>query len=127
MRNIVNTANAPTAIGIYSQAVKAGNTYYLAGQIALDPTTQMLVDGDVKVQAIQIFKNIQAVCEAAGGSLNHIIKLTVYVKHMADMASVNDVMAAVFQAPFPARTAIGVNELPKNALVEVEALMFLDD
>ena len=125
MKQIISTSNAPEAIGTYSQAVKAGNTVYLSGQIALDPATMQLVEGSFKNQVNQVFKNLQAVTRAAGGELENIVKLTIYLTDMAYFTEVNEVMAEYFQTPYPARAAIGVNKLPKDALVEMDGVMVL--
>jgi len=123
MRNAIETKNAPAAIGNYSQAIKAGNTVYLAAQIPLDPATMTLVEGDMFVQATRVFENIKAVAEASGGTMNHIVKLTVYLTDLTDMAAVNEVIAQYFQKPYPARTSTQVAALPKNAILCVEATM----
>ena len=126
MKTIVHTDNAPAAIGPYSQAVRSGDTVYLSGQIGLDPTTMMLSGKDVAAQAEQMFKNIQAVAEAAGGSLGDIVKMTIYLTDMQDFERVNTVMQHFFEAPYPARAAIEIAGLPKGALVEADAIMVLD-
>ncbi len=123
MRKIIHTDSAPAAIGNYSQAVIAGNTLYLSGQIPLDPSTMQLVTGDAKTQINQVFANMKAVVEAANASLDNVVKLTVYLIDLANMPLVNDVMATYFKQPFPARTSIQVSALPKNAIVEVEAIV----
>ena len=125
MKSIVQTEDAPQAIGPYSQAVNVNNVVYLSGQIPLDPKTMALVPGDVTAQAEQVFKNIQAVCEAAGGSLGAIVKLTIYLTDLAHFSMVNAVMERFFSAPYPARTTIQVSALPRSADVEIEALMVL--
>jgi len=125
-REIIATDNAPGAIGAYSQAVKAGNTVYVSGQIPLVPATMQVVDGDVVVQIRQVFDNLKAVCEASGGSLGEIVKLTVYLTDLGDFGHVNDVMADYFTQPYPARAAIGVAQLPKDVPVEVDAILVLD-
>lgn len=122
---IITTENAPEAIGTYSQAVKVNNTVYLSGQIPLDPASMTLVDSGFAEQAHQVFKNLSAVCEAANGSLNHIVKLNIYLTDLSDFATVNEVMAQYFQAPFPARAAVGVKELPKGAQVEADGIMVI--
>lgn len=124
-RSIISTAQAPAAIGPYSQAVKAGSTVYFSGQIPLDPGTGELVPGDVAAQAHQVFKNLQAVAAAAGGSLSDFVRIGIYVTDLAHFATVNAVMAEYFQAPFPARSTIEVSALPKAAQVEVDAVMVL--
>lgn len=123
---IIATNNAPSAIGAYSQAVRAGNTVYVSGQIPLVPETMEVVEGDVVTQINQVFKNLTAVCEAAGGSLSDIVKLTVYLTDLKDFGHVNDSMAQFFKQPYPARAAIGVAQLPKDVPVEVDAIMVLN-
>lgn len=124
MKNAIQSKNAPEAIGCYSQAIQAGNTVYLSGQIPLDPTTMMLVSG-IHSQINRVFENLKAVVTAAGGQLDQIVKLTVYLTDMNALKILNDVMPNFFQAPYPARTTIAVSALPKNALVEVEAILVL--
>ncbi len=124
-RKIIETTDAPGAIGAYSQAVKVGDTVYLSGQIPLDPATMEVVPGDVDAQIKQVFKNLSAVCVAAGGSLADVVKLTVYLTDLGDFAKVNEAMAGFFEAPYPARAAIGVAQLPKDVPVEVEGIMVL--
>ncbi len=124
-KEIIATKNAPGAIGAYSQAVKAGNTVYVSGQIPLVPETMEVVEGDVVAQITQVFDNLKAVCEAAGGGLEDIVKLTVYLTDLKDFGHVNDVMAKYFKEPYPARAAIGVAQLPKDVPVEVDAIMVL--
>ncbi|MGM0701914.1 MAG: RidA family protein [Pseudomonadota bacterium] len=124
---VINTDNAPAAIGPYSQAVKAGNTVYLSGQIPLDPATMSLVSDDFEAQARQVFTNLQAVCEEAAGSLQDIVKLNLYLVDLDNFAIVNEIMEAFFDAPFPARAAVGVKALPKGAQVEAEAIMVIGD
>ncbi|HEB94076.1 MAG TPA: RidA family protein [Gammaproteobacteria bacterium] len=125
-REIIQTDKAPAAIGTYSQAVKTGNTVYLSGQIPLQPDTMALVEGDMVAQIRRVFDNLQAVAEAAGGSLADIAKLNVYLIDLSHFAQVNDVMASYFQQPYPARAAVGVAALPKGAQVEMDAIMELD-
>ena len=120
---IIHTDNAPAAIGPYSQAVKVGNTVYLSGQIPLLPETMTLIEGNIKGQIKQVFRNLNAVCEAAGGDLNNIVKLNVFLTDLGDFAEVNKLMAQFFEAPYPARAAIGVSALPKGAAVEMDAIM----
>jgi reactive intermediate/imine deaminase len=124
-RAIIATPNAPAAIGTYSQAVRVGNTVYLSGQIALDPATTQLVGPDVDAQIHQVFKNLRAVAAAGGGGFEHIAKLTVYVTSMTFFPRVNEIMAQYFSTPYPARAAVGVAELPRGALVEIDAVMVL--
>ncbi len=125
MKTIIHTDAAPAAIGPYSQAIRIDNTVYCSGQIPLDPKTMTLVEGDITIQARQVFTNIKAVCEAAGGSLGQVVKLTIYLTSLADFTQLNAVMSEFFSAPFPARTTIEVSALPKGAAVEVEALLVL--
>ncbi|PAV24604.1 reactive intermediate/imine deaminase [Tamilnaduibacter salinus] len=124
-KSVIKTDTAPEAIGPYSQAVKAGDTVYLSGQIPLDPETMTLVAGDVTDQAKRVFANLRAVCEAAGGSLEDIVKLHIYLTDINDFAAINEVMATFFQEPYPARAAIGVAALPKGAAVEMDGVMVL--
>lgn len=125
-RQIIHTDSAPAAIGPYSQAVKAGNTVYLSGQIPLDPAKMELVSDDVAAQARQVFNNLAAVCDAAGGSLGKIVRVGIYLTDLARFAEVNAVMAEFFDAPYPARSTIEVSALPRGARVEVDAVMVLD-
>ena len=122
-KSFIATANAPAAIGTYSQAVKVGQTTYLSGQIPLLPETMVLVEGDIEAEVRQAFANLRAVCEAAGGSLNHIAKVNVFLTDLTHFPVVNRVMEELFVAPYPARAAIGVSELPKGARVEVDGIM----
>ena len=125
-RIAIHTDQAPAAIGPYSQAVRAGNTVYLSGQIPLDPATGELVTGDIQAQARRAFDNLRAVCEAAGGSLEQVARLGLYVTNLADFAAVNAVMAEYFDAPYPARSTIQVSALPKAAAFEVDAVLVLE-
>lgn len=125
-KDIINTIDAPKAIGTYSQAIKVGDTVYLSGQIPLDPLTMALVDGVINDQIIRVFKNLSAVAKAAGGSLADIVKLNVYLTDLADFPIVNEVMGQYFQSPFPARAVIGVTALPKGAQVEIDGVMVLN-
>ena len=125
-REIIETAHAPQAIGTYSQAVKAGSTVYMSGQIPLDPASMQLADEDMRVQISQVFDNLQAVAEAAGGTLDHVVKLNVFLTDLAHFPLVNEVMSKYFSKPYPARAAIGVAALPKDAGVEMDAVMQLD-
>jgi len=121
-RSAIHTAAAPAAIGSYSQAMRVGDTVYLSGQIGLDPQSMELVLG-VEAQIEQVFKNLRAVCEAAGGSLADIVKLNVYLTDLTHFAKVNEAMNRFFSEPYPARAAVGVRELPRGALVEADAVM----
>jgi reactive intermediate/imine deaminase len=125
-RTPIHTDQAPAAIGPYSQAVRAGATIYLSGQIPLDPATGELVKGDIEAQARRAFDNLRAVCEAAGGSLAQVQRLGLYLVDLGEFAQVNEVMAEYFQAPYPARSTIGVSALPKGARFEVDAVLALD-
>lgn len=125
-REIISTPNAPQAIGTYSQAVRVGNTVYLSGQIPLDPVSMTLVDGDVEARIRRVFDNLTAVAEAAGGGLQDIVKLNVFLTDLGQFALVNQVMAEYFQLPYPARAAIGVAALPKDTDVEMDAVMVID-
>ena len=125
-RQPIATSLAPAAIGPYSQAVRAGNTVYLSGQIPLDPTTGALVEGDVSACTRRVFDNLKAVCTAAGGTLDHVARIDIYLTDLGDFAAVNAVMAEYFTAPYPARSTIQVAALPKGATVEVDAVMVLD-
>jgi reactive intermediate/imine deaminase len=122
-RRPVATDQAPGAIGTYSQAIEADGTVYLSGQIPLDPATMELVDGDVVMQVRRVFDNLAAVAEAADASLADAVKLTVYLTDLADFATVNEVMAQYFDAPYPARAAVQVAALPRGARVEVDAIL----
>ena len=123
-KTIVSTPHAPQAIGTYSQAVRAGDTVYLSGQIGLDPATMTMVEG-VEAQIHQVFRNLRAVSEAAGGSLADMAKLNVFLTDLGDFAKVNEIMAQYFSQPYPARAAVGVAALPRNALVEADGVLVL--
>lgn len=126
-KSIIHTDQAPAAIGAYSQAVRAGDTVYLSGQIPLVPETMTLVsETDFAEQSHQVFKNLRAVCEAAGGSLDDIVKINAYLTDLSNFAVFNEVMAQYFTQPFPARAAVGVASLPRGALVEAEGVMVLN-
>lgn len=125
-REPINTARAPAAIGPYSQAVRRGGSVYLSGQIPLDPNSGLLVEGDIDAQARRAFDNLKAVCEAAGGSLDDVVRLGLYLTDLGQFAVVNGVMADYFDAPYPARSTIGVASLPRGAEFEVDAIMVLD-
>jgi len=124
-REIINTDQAPQAIGTYSQAVKVGTTVYLSGQIPLVPETMTMVDGDIEAQIRRVFDNLAAVAKAAGGSLADVAKLNIFLIDLSNFATVNEVMAEYFSQPYPARAAIGVASLPKEAGVEMDAIMEL--
>ena len=125
-RQIIHTDQAPAAIGAYSQAVRVGHTVYLSGQIPLDPATAQLVTGDMEAQIRQVLDNLAAVARAAGGSLNDVVKLNVFLTNLDHFALVNQVMARYFQEPYPARAAIGVAALPRGAEVEMDAVLMLE-
>ncbi|MCK9505879.1 MAG: RidA family protein [Porticoccaceae bacterium] len=122
---VIHTTKAPAAIGTYSQAIKVNGTVYLSGQIPLDPETMTLVDGGFAAQTEQVFRNLAAVCEAAGGSLQDMVKVNIYLTDLANFATVNEIMARHFQQPYPARAAIGVSALPKGADVEMDGVMVI--
>lgn len=124
-RNIISTPQAPAAIGTYSQAVRVGDTVYLSGQIPLVPETMQLVNGDMRAQITQVFENLKAVAEAAGGSLDDVVKLNVYLTDLAHFPLVNELMASYFAEPYPARAAVGVASLPRGAAVEADGVMVL--
>lgn len=121
----ISTADAPQAIGTYSQAVRAGNTVYLSGQIPLDPKTGELVAGDMEAQVRRVFDNLRAVAKASGGDLSHVVKLNVFLTDLAHFALVNRVMAEYFAQPYPARAAVGVAALPRGSAVEMDAILAL--
>lgn len=123
---IISTPNAPAAIGTYSQAVRVGDTVYMSGQIGLDPVAMQMVDG-IDAQIVRVFENLKAVAEAAGGSLANVVKLNVFLTDLANFAKVNETMTYYFNEPFPARAAVGVKELPRGALVEADAVMFMGE
>jgi reactive intermediate/imine deaminase len=124
-RQSIETSNAPAAVGPYSQAVRRGNLVFLSGQVALDPVSGSLVKGGIGEQTRQVFRNLQAVCEAAGGTLDGVLKLNIYLTDLGNFAKVNEIMAATFTEPYPARATIGVAALPLGAEVEVEAVLGL--
>ena len=124
-REIIRTDQAPQAIGTYSQAVKVGKTVYLSGQIALDPQSMTLIDGDTEAEVRRVLDNLRAVATAAGGSLGDVVKLNVFLVDLANFALVNQVMAEYFQEPYPARAAIGVAALPRGASVEMDGVLEL--
>ncbi len=124
-RAIIATQSAPQAIGPYSQGIKAGNTVWISGQIPLDPISMTLVKGDIAAQAEQVFTNLAAIAEAAGGTLNNAVKVNISLTDLSDFDAVNTVMASHFEAPYPARACVQVAALPKDADVEVEAILVL--
>lgn len=123
---IVQTPDAPAAIGTYSQAVRMDNTVYLSGQIGLDPDTMQMVDG-IEAQVNRVFQNLRAVAVASGGSMDDVVKLNIYLTDLAHFAKVNEIMATYFSQPYPARAAVGVASLPRNALVEADGVLVLQD
>ena len=123
-RKIISTAAAPAAIGTYSQAVQAGNTIYMSGQIGLDPATMQMVEG-IEAQIVRVFENLKAVAAAAGATLNDAVKFNIYLTDLSNFAKVNEIMAKYVSEPFPARAAVGVKELPRGALVEADAVLVL--
>jgi len=127
MKQIIQTHDAPEAIGTYSQAIKSGNHVYISGQIPLDPHTMTMVQGDFKMQTRQVFKNLKAIAEAAGGTLANVVKLTIFLRDLSHFPVVNEVMTEFFELPYPARAVIGVSALPKDAVVEADAIMKLSD
>lgn len=127
VKTIINTEKAPQAIGTYSQAVKVNNTVYLSGQIPLVPETMEMVEGDIDAQIRRVFDNLTAVCEAAGGQLQDIAKLNIFLTDLSNFATVNLIMAEYFEQPYPARAAIGVAQLPKDAAVEMDGVLELDE
>ncbi|HSU43827.1 MAG TPA: RidA family protein [Casimicrobiaceae bacterium] len=124
-KTVIQSADAPAAIGPYSQAVRAGDTLYMSGQIPLDPKTMQIVDGGIDAQARQVFANLRAVAVAAGATLNDIVKLTILMTDLSEFAQVNEIMAAHFDAPYPARATYQVAALPRGARIEVEAVLVL--
>lgn len=124
-KEAISSDNAPAAIGTYSQAIKTGDLVFLSGQIPLDPATMKVVDGDFEARARQVFDNLSAVAEAAGGKLDNIVKLTIFLTDLDNFASVNSVMEQYFDQPFPARAAVGVASLPKGVDVEADAILAL--
>ena len=121
----ISTPAAPAAIGPYSQAVRAGDTVYLSGQIPLDPKTMQLIEGPFEDHVRRVFENLRAVCRAAGGDFDRVVRVTVYLTDLANFAKVNEVMATYFKEPYPARAAIGVASLPRGSAVEIDAVMYL--
>lgn len=124
-RQVIQTEHAPAAVGTYSQAIKAGNTVYISGQIGLNPTTMQLADG-FEAQAKQVLDNIEAICKAAGASLADVVKYNVSLTNLVDFAALNELFVARLPTPYPARAAVQVAALPKGAVVEIEAIVYLD-
>ena len=125
-KTIIQTDDAPQAIGTYSQAVKIDNTVYISGQIPLDPTSMEVVEGGVEAEIKRVFDNLQAVADAAGGSLADVVKLNIFLTDLTNFPTVNEIMATYFQQPYPARAAIGVASLPKAVGVEMDAVLVID-
>jgi len=127
-KHIISTSKAPAAVGTYSQAVAvtAGTTVYLSGQIPLVPETMEVVEGNIEDQIHQVFKNLTAVCQEAGGDLSNIVKLNIFLTDLNNFAVLNEIMSSYFDQPYPARAAIGVNELPKGVSVEMDGVMVID-
>ncbi len=125
-KTVIQTPDAPAAIGTYSQAVRVENAVYLSGQIGLDPTTMQMVEG-IEAQIHRVFQNMRAVADAAGGSLDDVVKLNIFLTDLGHFAKVNEIMATYFPQPYPARAAVGVASLPRNALVEADGVMYLQD
>ncbi len=125
-RQVIHTDQAPAAIGTYSQAVRVGKTVYLSGQIPLDPKTMALHDADIEAEIHQVFRNLRAVAEAAGGTLNHLVKLNVFLTDLTHFPKVNEIMGEYFDKPYPARAAIGVASLPRGAHVEADGVLVLE-
>jgi reactive intermediate/imine deaminase len=126
-KSIIQTDDAPAAIGTYSQAVKAGSTVYLSGQIPLVPSSMEMVSDDFAEQAVQVFENLKAVCTAAGGDMSHLVKVNIFLIDLGHFATVNEIMARYFKQPYPARAAIGVSQLPKAAQIEIDGVMVLPE
>ncbi len=124
-RDVISTSRAPEAIGPYSQAVRAGSTVFLSGQIPLDPASMTLVSGGIAAQTRQVLDNLQAVAEAAGGSLDALARITIYLTDLGDFTTVNEIMAERFSKPYPARATVQIAGLPKGAAVEIDAIMVL--
>ena len=125
-RQFIQTPDAPAAIGTYSQAIKVGDTVYLSGQIGLDPHTMQMAEG-IDAQIHRVFQNLRSVCSAADSSFNDLVKLNVYLTDLKHFAKVNEIMASYFRQPFPARAAVGVAELPRGALVEMDGVLVIQD
>ena len=121
-KQVIHTPNAPQALGTYSQAIGAGNTIYLSGQVGLDPATMQLVEG-IEAQIHRVFRNLEAVAAAAGANLDDAVKLTVFLTDLSHFARLNEIMAQYLKQPYPARSAVGVSQLPRGALVEIEAIL----
>ena len=124
-RKVIHTERAPQAIGTYSQAVRAGDTVYLSGQTPLDPATQQMVSGGIEAEIVRVFENLKAVAEAAGGSLAQAVKVHIFLTDLGEFAKVNEIMARYFPQPYPARTTVGVSQLPKGSRVEADCILYL--
>ena len=125
MKSIISTNEAPSAIGTYSQAVKVNNTVYLSGQIPLVPETMTVIEGGFRKQTEQVFKNLSAVCQAAGGTINDMVKVNIFMTDLDNFATVNEIMATYFEKPYPARAAIQISKLPKDVDIEIDGIMEL--
>ena len=125
-RQIINTPDAPAAIGTYSQAVRVGPTVYISGQIPLDPATGQLVSGEIEVEIRRVFDNLKAVAAAAGGSLAHAVRVTIYLTDLGNFAKVNEIMAQYLPQPWPSRVTVGVSQLPRGSRVEIDCILHLD-
>jgi reactive intermediate/imine deaminase len=125
-KTVIQTPDAPAAIGTYSQAVRVDNTVYISGQIGLDPINMTMAEG-IEAQVNRVFQNLRAVADAAGGSLDDVVKLNIYLTDLAHFSKVNEIMATYFHQPYPARAAVGVASLPRNALVEADGILFIQD
>lgn len=125
MKSIISTDKAPGAIGTYSQAVKVNNTVYLSGQIPLIAETMQVIEGDFAAQAEQVFKNLVAVCDAAGGEINNMVKVNIFLTDLSNFATVNEIMSRYFSQPYPARAAVQVSRLPKDVAIEIDGIMEL--
>lgn len=125
-KTVINSPKAPAAIGTYSQAIKAGNTLYLSGQIPLDPKTMQVVEGGFEAEAVQVFENLKLVIEEAGGTFQDMVKLNIFLTDLANFAALNEIMGRYFQQPYPARAAIGVASLPRGVQVEMDGILVID-
>lgn len=125
-RQIISTPDAPAAIGTYSQAVRAGSMVYISGQIPLDPVTGQLVTGDIELEIRRVFDNLKALAAAAGGSLAHAVRVTIYLTDLGNFGKVNEIMAQVLPQPWPSRVTVGVSQLPRGARVEIDCILHLD-
>jgi len=126
-KSVIHTDKAPQAIGTYSQAIKSGTTVYLSGQIPLVPETMQVISEDFSEQAHQVFKNIQAVCAAADGSINHLVKVNIFLTDLSNFATLNEIMSQYFKQPYPARAAVQVSALPKGVQIEIDGMMELPE